>query len=158
MRVGIGVDAHRFKIGRPLILGGVHIPFPKGLLGHSDADVLTHTLVDACIGAMGLGSIGVLFPNTSQFKDAKSTWLLEKTMQLVNEKGYEIVNTDSVIVAQEPAIMPYVKEMKKILSPILNCDAVSIKATTFEGLGFEGKKQGISCQSVVLLQAISSLH
>ena len=151
MRVGMGVDAHRLVANRPLILGGIHIPYHKGLLGHSDADVLTHTLIDACLGALGLGSIGVLFPSTLAFKDVRSVLLLEKTMEWVREKGYEVVNTDSVIVAQEPKLMPYVQDMMAVLSKVLGSSSISIKATTFEGLGFEGKKQGISCQTVVLL-------
>lgn len=151
MRVGIGVDAHRLVADRPLILGGIHIPYHKGLLGHSDADVLTHTLIDACLGALGLGSIGVLFPSTPELKNIRSVLLLEKTMEWVREKGYEVVNTDSVIVAQEPKLMPYVQEMMVSLSKVLGSASISIKATTFEGLGFEGKKQGISCQTVVLL-------
>lgn len=151
MRVGIGVDAHRLVANRPLILGGIHIPYHKGLLGHSDADVLTHTLIDACLGALGLGSIGVLFPSTPEFKNVRSVLLLEKTMEWVREKGYKVVNTDSVIVAQEPKVMPYVQDMIALLSKCLGSASISIKATTFEGLGFEGKKQGISCQTVVLL-------
>lgn len=151
MRVGIGVDAHRLVADRPLILGGIHIPYHKGLLGHSDADVLTHTLIDACLGALGLGSIGVLFPSTPELKNIRSVLLLEKTMEWVREKGYEVVNTDSVIVAQEPKLMPYVQDMMAVLSKVLGSASISIKATTFEGLGFEGKKQGISCQTVVLL-------
>jgi len=151
MRVGIGVDAHRLVANRPLILGGIHIPYHKGLLGHSDADVLTHTLIDACLGALGLGSIGVLFPSTPEFKNVRSVLLLEKTMEWVREKGYKVVNTDSVIVAQEPKVMPYVQDMISLLSKCLGSASISIKATTFEGLGFEGKKQGISCQTVVLL-------
>lgn len=154
MRVGIGVDAHRLVADRPLILGGIHIPYHKGLLGHSDADVLTHTLIDACLGALGLGSIGVLFPSTPELKNIRSVLLLEKTMEWVREKGYEVVNTDSVIVAQEPKLMPYVQEMMVSLSKVLGSASISIKATTFEGLGFEGKKQGISCQTVVLLNKI----
>jgi len=151
MRVGIGVDAHRLVANRPLILGGIHIPYHKGLLGHSDADVVTHTLIDACLGALGLGSIGVLFPSTPEFKNVRSVLLLEKTMEWVREKGYKVVNTDSVIVAQEPKVMPYVQDMISLLSKCLGSASISIKATTFEGLGFEGKKQGISCQTVVLL-------
>ena len=146
MRVGMGVDAHRLVANRPLILGGIHIPYHKGLLGHSDADVLTHTLIDACLGA--------LFPSTLAFKDVRSVLLLEKTMEWVREKGYEVVNTDSVIVAQEPKLMPYVQDMMAVLSKVLGSSSISIKATTFEGLGFEGKKQGISCQTVVLLNKI----
>jgi len=154
MRVGIGVDAHRLVANRPLILGGIHIPYHKGLLGHSDADVLTHTLIDACLGALGLGSIGVLFPSTPEFKNVRSVLLLEKTMEWVREKGYKVVNTDSVIVAQEPKVMPYVQDMIALLSKCLGSASISIKATTFEGLGFEGKKQGISCQTVVLLNKV----
>jgi len=155
LRIGTGYDAHQLVENRPLIIGGIDIPHPKGLLGHSDADVLVHALMDALLGAMSLGSIGDLFPDTDkQFKNISSLLLLAKVIEIMQEKGFELINTDSVIIAQEPKLKPFIPLMQKKLAEAfgVNLDQVSIKATTTENLGFEGRKEGIGAQSVVLLQ------
>ncbi len=153
-RVGIGFDAHAFSADRPLILGGVLIPHRHGLSGHSDADVLTHVIIDALIGAANLGSIGVLFPDTDpQYKGIESIKLLEKVVNLVHQSGYVIGNVDTVIVAQAPKLMPHRQAMQNNLATALqvDLDQVSVKATTTEKLGFEGQELGISAHAVVLL-------
>lgn len=153
-RIGIGYDAHALTEGRPLILGGVHIPHPYGLMGHSDADVLTHVMIDALIGAANLGSIGMLFPDTDpQYKGIASVRLLGKVVDRVHALGYKVGNVDSVIVAQAPKLMPYRDAMQATLADWLqvDLDQVSIKATTTENLGFEGEKRGISAHAVALL-------
>lgn len=157
MRIGIGYDVHKLVINRPLILGGVNIPFEKGLLGHSDADVLVHAIMDSMIGALALGDIGKHFPDTSdEFKGISSLELLKHVYFLIQSKGFEIENIDSVIVAQKPKMAPYIPEMKKNICCILNIneDQLNIKATTEEGLGFTGSGDGISSQSVCLLNKI----
>ena len=151
-RIGFGYDVHRFAEGRKLILGGVEIPHFRGLDGHSDADVLLHSLCDAILGAGGFEDIGHQFPNTDpQYKDISSLVLLKESMKLVESKGWKVGNADVMIILEEPKIYPYVEEMKKNITGIINCDAVSIKATTNEGLGSIGKGEGCAAYSVVLL-------
>lgn len=153
-RTGIGFDVHAFASGRKLLIGGIEIPYNKGLLGHSDADVLLHAITDALLGALALGDIGKYFPDTSpEFKDADSTTLLKKIYNLVSEKGYNIGNVDSIVAMQAPKIAPYISQMQKKISDILETDAdnVSIKATTTEKLGFIGREEGVSAFATVLL-------
>ncbi len=155
MRIGIGYDVHRLVEDRKLILGGVDIPHTLGLLGHSDADVLTHAIMDALLGAAGLGDIGKAFPDTSaEFKGISSIILLERVMEMLTSKGYSVVNIDSVIVAQQPKLAPHIPGMRTILAKALAIDedAVNVKATTTEKLNFEGRQLGISAQAVALLQ------
>jgi len=156
-RVGIGYDAHRFGEGIPLILGGVEIPYKYGLLGHSDGDVLSHSICDAILGALCLGDIGEHFPNTDErFRGIRSLKLLTVVNEMMNKSGYGIVNVDCVIIAQEPKISPFREEMRENVSSALSIpkERVSIKATTTEGLGFEGRKEGIASQSIVLLRRL----
>lgn len=154
-RIGHGYDVHRLVEGRKLILGGVEIPHTVGLLGHSDADVLLHAIMDAMLGALTLGDIGHLFPdNDNNFKDADSTKLLEKVCEVCREKGYVIGNIDSTIIAQAPKLAPYIIQMRERIAAVCGCDIsqVSVKATTEEKLGFTGEKLGISAHSVVLMK------
>lgn len=156
-RIGNGYDVHRLCEGRRLILGGVEIPFEKGLLGHSDADVLVHSIMDALLGACALGDIGKHFPDNDQsFKDADSLALLEKVSQLIKEKGYQTVNVDAIIVAQRPKVAPFIEKMRENIANTLglNIDFVSVKATTEEKLGFTGEGLGISSYSVALVESI----
>ncbi len=155
-RVGIGYDAHKLVEGRELILGGVKIPYPKGLLGHSDADVLIHAICDALLGALSLGDIGYYFPPTKEFKDISSLKLLMKVKELIKSEGYEVVNIDSVVVAQRPKLAPYKDKMEENIAGALSVskNKVSVKATTTEGMGFEGRGEGISAQAVVLLREV----
>ncbi len=154
MRIGHGYDVHRLVENRDFILGGCKIDYHKGLLGHSDADVLVHAIIDALLGAANLGDIGKLFPdNDPAFKDANSLELLKVVCSKVNNKGYEISNIDCTIIAQEPKIGPYILKMRENIADvckILN-EQISIKATTEEGLGFTGKLEGISVHSVCLI-------
>ncbi|WP_073048974.1 2-C-methyl-D-erythritol 2,4-cyclodiphosphate synthase [Dethiosulfatibacter aminovorans] len=153
MRVGIGYDVHRLVENRKLILGGVEIHHEKGLLGHSDADVLVHSIMDALLGALGKGDIGRHFPDSDDaYKGISSLELLEKVMDLV-EREYYIVNIDNVIMAERPKIAPYIGEMKKTLSRILKLEEerINIKGTTTEKLGFVGREEGIASESIVLL-------
>ncbi len=155
MRIGIGYDIHQLKRGRRLVLGGVTIPFEKGLLGHSDADVLLHAVCDALLGAAGLGDIGLYFPDTdNEFKDMESIKLLDRTNKMVREKGFTIINIDSTIFAEAPKLSPYRKEMEINIAQTLEIDPcrINIKATTTEGLGIIGKGEGIGAMSVVLLR------
>jgi len=155
MRVGIGYDIHRLVEGRPLILGGVPIAHEKGLLGHSDADVLVHAMCDALLGAAGLGDIGVHFPDTDpQFKNISSLKLLSQSCQMLTEKGFRIINLDSIIFAEAPKIGSYRYEMQNILAKEINIapNGVNIKATTTEGLGVIGKGEGIGAMCVALLE------
>jgi 2-C-methyl-D-erythritol 2,4-cyclodiphosphate synthase len=155
MRVGIGYDIHRLVKGRPLILGGVSIAHVKGLLGHSDADVLVHAICDALLGAAGLGDIGHHFPDTDpQYKDISSLKLLSQTCHKLVEKGFRIINLDSIIFAEEPKLESYRSEMKKILAKEMNIppNEVNIKATTTEGLGVIGKGQGIGAMCIALIE------
>jgi 2-C-methyl-D-erythritol 2,4-cyclodiphosphate synthase len=153
-RTGIGFDVHAFVKGRKLIIGGIEIPYDKGLLGHSDADVLLHAICDAILGALALGDIGKHFPDTSpDFKDADSSTLLKKVYKLVSEKGYSIGNVDSIVAMQAPKIASFISQMQKKISNILETetDNVSIKATTTEKLGFVGRQEGVSAFATVLL-------
>ncbi len=155
-RIGNGYDIHRLVEGRNLIIGGVKLNHPDnlGLDGHSDADVLCHSIMDALLGALSLGDIGKYFPPCDEkWKNANSLFLLSKVIYLIRKDGWEINNIDSVLVAEKPKIMPHVKFMKRNISEILNIDEnlIGIKATTNEKLGPEGRQEGISCHSVVLL-------
>ena len=154
MRVGIGYDVHKFEEGRKLILGGVDIPFEKGLLGHSDADVLVHAVMDAILGAAGMGDIGHLFPDTDpEFEGISSIELLKSVRKLMAANNYSVENIDAIIVAEQPKIAPYREEMITNIADALNIgeDRVNIKATTEEGLGFTGKGLGIASQAVALI-------
>ncbi|WP_297423213.1 2-C-methyl-D-erythritol 2,4-cyclodiphosphate synthase [Clostridium sp.] len=155
MRVGLGYDVHRLVEDRKLIIGGVEIPFEKGLLGHSDADVLLHAIMDSLLGACALGDIGKHFPDTDNaFKGISSILLLEKTGKLIFESGYIINNIDATIIAQKPKMMPYIENMRETISNALNIDIskINIKATTEEGLGFTGEMLGISAQSIASVE------
>ena len=151
MRTGIGYDVHRLTEGRDLVIGGVKIPWEKGLLGHSDADVLIHAIADALLGAAGLGDIGAHFPDTDpSFKGASSRLLLREVARKLSEKGFKVNNVDSVVVAQAPKLASHIPAMRKNLAEDLNIpdDRVSVKATTTEGLGPEGRGEGISSYAV----------
>ena len=155
MRIGHGYDVHRLVAGRKLILGGVEIPYEKGLLGHSDADVLLHALMDAMLGAAALGDIGKLFPdNDPGYAGADSTVLLARVAELLKQNDYSVVNLDCTILAQRPKLMPYIPCMIETISSVLGIptDRVSVKATTEEGLGFTGEGLGIAAHAVVLLE------
>jgi len=155
LRIGTGYDVHRLVEGRRLILGGVDIPFTKGLLGHSDADVLLHAICDAFLGAAALGDIGKHFPDTSsKYKNIDSIILLQQVGQLLKDDGFTIINIDSTIVAQKPKLASYIPAMITNIARTLGIEPeqVSVKATTTEGLGFEGREEGISAQAVVLIQ------
>jgi len=155
LRIGSGYDVHRLVEGRKLVLGGVNIPFARGLEGYSDADVLLHAVCDALLGAAALGDIGQHFPDTDRkYKDIDSLILLQQVGILLQQRGQSIINIDSTIVAQEPKLAPYIPAMAANISRTLGIglDQVSVKATTTEGLGFEGQKQGISAQAVVLIE------
>jgi len=154
LRIGLGYDVHKLVSGRKLIIGGVDIPYGFGLLGHSDADVLTHSVMDALLGALALGDIGKLFPdNDSSFKDICSLTLLSEVHNMIIEKGYKIINIDSVIVAEKPKFAPYIDEIRQALARCLNLDVdlISVKATTEEGMGFTGQGLGIAAKAIVLL-------
>ena len=156
-RIGNGYDIHRLSKGRNLIIGGIKLTHPDnlGLEGHSDADVLSHSIMDALLGALSLGDIGKYFPPSDEkWKNANSLFLLSKVIELIRNEGWEVNNIDSVIVAERPKIMPHIKLMKNNISEILNIDEnlIGIKATTNERLGPEGREEGISCHSVVLLE------
>ncbi|CAM4519317.1 2-C-methyl-D-erythritol 2,4-cyclodiphosphate synthase [Paenibacillus endophyticus] len=154
IRVGQGFDVHQLVEGRPCIIGGVTIPYEKGLLGHSDADVLLHAITDAILGALGLGDIGKHFPDTdAAYKDADSLKLLEDVWKLVRERGYKLGNIDSTIIAQRPKMLPYIPQMTAVIAKALEADIsqVNVKATTTEQLGFTGRGEGIAAQSVVCL-------
>lgn len=154
MRIGLGYDVHKFIEGRPLIIGGVNVPHEKGLLGHSDADVLIHAIMDGMLGALALGDIGKHFPDTDdEYKGADSMKLLKCVNDLIESKGYEINNIDSIIIAQSPKMAPHIENMRKNIADVLktNIDNISVKATTEEGLGFTGRKEGIAAQSICLL-------
>lgn len=154
LRIGYGYDVHRLKEGLPLILGGVEIPFEKGLAGHSNADVLSHAITDALLGACALGDIGKHFPDSDdKYKNIDSRILLRKAVQLIKQEGYSIANVDSTIVAEQPKLSPYISDMRERIAADLEVgtDQVSVKATTSEGMGFEGKGKGISARAVALL-------
>lgn len=155
MRIGTGYDIHRLVAGRPLIIGGVQIPFEKGLLGHSDADVLVHAACDALLGAAGLGDIGLHFPDTDPaYAGIFSIELLKRSMAMVVEKGYRLGNLDAVIFAQAPKIAPHRDAIQRNIATALNCtaDSINIKATTTEGLGFVGAGDGMAAMCTVLLK------
>jgi 2-C-methyl-D-erythritol 2,4-cyclodiphosphate synthase len=155
MRVGHGYDVHRLVEGRKLILGGVEIPWEKGLLGHSDADVLLHALMDAILGAAALGDIGQHFPDSDErYAGADSLRLLAEVARLLNEAGYRLVNADCTILAQRPKLMPHIPQMRTNIARALEADvdAISVKATTEEGLGFTGDGSGIAAHAVVLIE------
>lgn len=158
MRIGLGYDVHRLVENRKLILGGVEIPYEKGLLGHSDADVLIHAIIDSLLGACALGDIGKHFPDTdSRFSGISSIILLEETGKLLLKSGYAINNIDATIIAQKPKMLPHIENMRKNISIALNIDInkINIKATTEEGLGFTGEMLGISSQSISSVESIN---
>ena len=155
-RIGIGFDVHRLVEGRKCIIGGVEIPHSKGLLGHSDADVLTHAICDALLGAAGLGDIGTYFPDNDQkFKNIDSQILLKQVKEEISKLGFKIENIDSIVMAEKPKINPHRKEIKAVLAKTLEIEEsrIGIKATTTEKLGFTGREEGIAAQSVALLSA-----
>ena len=157
MRIGHGYDVHRLTEDRKLIIGGVEIPYDKGLLGHSDADVLTHAVMDALLGAAALGDIGKLFPdNDRSYKGADSMLLCGSVAKLLKEKGYRVVNVDSTVMAQAPKLAPHIEKMRARLAEALGIEigAVSVKATTEEGLGFTGQGLGIAAHAVCLIESI----
>lgn len=154
MRIGHGYDVHAFDASRPLILGGMEIPHDFGLKGHSDADVLLHTITDSILGALALGDIGKFFPDTDKkFKDADSRVLLSEVVSMMHEKGYEIGNIDAVVIAERPKLRGHIDEMRENVAALLKTDIsnVNIKATTSEKLGFTGREEGIASEAVVLL-------
>ena len=155
MRIGHGYDVHKLVENRKLVLGGVTVPYEKGLLGHSDADVLTHAIMDALLGAAGLWDIGHAFPDSdSAFKDISSLLLLERTMDMLKEKGMRVGNVDATIIAQKPKMSPYIPQMREKLAAIMNvtADRINVKATTEEGLGFTGCGDGIAAHAVALIE------
>ena len=155
MRIGIGYDVHRLVPDRKLILGGVEIPHELGLLGHSDADVLTHALTDALLGAIGAGDIGKLFPDTdAQYKGISSIVLLRRVMERVTQAGYRVGNVDVIVIAQKPKLGGYFLQMKEVLAEAMGCesDSINLKATTEEHLGFTGREEGIAAEAVCLLE------
>ena len=157
MRIGIGYDVHKLTENRKLIIGGVEIPFEKGLLGHSDADVLLHAIADALFGAAALGDIGSHFPDTDEkYKGADSLKLLSETVKILKENGYKIGNIDSIIVAQAPKMRPHIAKMRENIAPACGVDLskISVKATTEEWLGFTGSGEGISAKAVALIEEI----
>ncbi|MEH6942033.1 2-C-methyl-D-erythritol 2,4-cyclodiphosphate synthase [Bacillus sp. JJ722] len=156
-RIGQGFDVHQLVEGRPLIIGGITIPYEKGLLGHSDADVLLHTVADACLGAVGEGDIGKHFPDTDpDFEGADSAKLLQHVWMLVKEKGYELGNVDCTIIAQKPKMLPYIEAMRSRIAELLEApvELVNVKATTTEKLGFTGRGEGIAAQVAILIKKI----
>ena len=158
-RIGQGFDVHQLTEGRPLIIGGITIPYEMGLLGHSDADVLLHTVSDACLGAIGEGDIGKHFPDTDpNFKGADSAKLMEHVWQLVKNKGYELVNADCTIIAQKPKMAPYIDQMRIRIAELLEAapEQINVKATTTEKLGFTGRGEGIASQVAVLLKKVNN--
>jgi len=155
IKIGFGYDAHRLAKGRDLILGGVKIPYEKGLLGHSDADVLSHAIGEAILGALSLGDLGKHFPDTDEkYKGISSVKILSMIQGMIQKENARVINIDSTIVAQEPKLSPYIEGMRANLAHVLkiNTDQVSVKATTTESLGFTGKKEGISAYAVVLME------
>lgn len=155
MRIGHGYDVHRLVECRDLVLGGVTIPFEKGLLGHSDADVLLHAVMDALLGAAGLGDIGKLFPDTDDaYKGISSMLLLEKVASALREKGYSVGNVDVTMIAQKPKLRPYIPQMEENIARVLqvSADRINVKATTEEHLGFTGDGSGMSCHAVCILE------
>ena len=155
-RTGIGFDAHALAEGLPLVIGGVRIPHSRGLLGHSDADVLVHAVMDAILGALALGDIGEHFPDTEdEFEGADSLELLSRVQKMIEDKGYCCENLDSIIIAEKPKLKSYIGEMRENIASVLkiNVDQLSIKATTTEHMGFTGREEGIVAQAIVLLKS-----
>ena len=155
MRIGHGYDVHKLTENRKLIIGGIQIPFPLGLLGHSDADVLLHAICDALLGAAALGDIGKHFPDSDEnFKDIDSKILLEKTVKLISQKGYKIVNIDSTVIAQKPKLASFIPQMRETVAKLcdIDTDCVNIKATTEENMGFTGRLEGISAHAVCIIE------
>ena len=155
IRTGIGFDVHQLKEGLPLWLGGVKVEHTKGLVGHSDADVLIHAICDALLGAAALGDIGKHFPDTDpKYKGIDSKLLLGHVVELLKSKGYSVVNVDSILCAQKPKVLPYIQQMRECLAQVMgmDIDCVSVKATTTEHLGFEGREEGISAYANVLIE------
>ena len=155
MRIGNGYDVHKLVEGRDLILGGVKVPYENGLLGHSDADVLAHAVIDAIIGALGIGDIGTHFPDTDEkYKGADSLVLLKRTGEMAKEMGYKIVNIDSIVVAQKPKLLPYIKQMRENMAKVLEMDPadVNVKAKTEEKLGFTGNLEGMKSYAVCIIE------
>ena len=155
-KTGIGFDAHALAEDRPLVIGGVNIPHSRGLLGHSDADVLVHAVMDAILGALALGDIGEHFPDTEdEFEGADSLVLLSRVQKMIEDKGYSCENLDSIIIAEKPKLKSYIGEMRKNLASVLkiSTDQLSIKATTTEHMGFTGREEGIAAQAIVLLKS-----
>lgn len=155
IRIGHGYDVHAFSENRKCIIGGVEIPYEKGLLGHSDADVLLHAISDSLLGAAALGDIGKHFPDTDpEFKGADSLVLLEKVNELLEQKGYKVINVDATVIAQAPKLAPYILKMRENIAKALKTDVdfISVKATTEEKLGFTGRKEGISAHAVCIIE------
>jgi 2-C-methyl-D-erythritol 2,4-cyclodiphosphate synthase len=155
MRIGFGMDVHQFNEHRELVLGGVKIPHEKGLLGHSDADVLIHSIMDAILGALALGDIGKHFPDTDMaYKDISSMKLLSNVYEIMVDNGYKVGNIDAVVAAQNPKLSPYIQQMRENIANILNTEIgnISVKATTTEKLGFEGREEGITSYCVCMLE------
>ncbi len=160
MRVGMGYDVHRLVAGRDLIIGGVNIPYEKGLLGHSDADVLLHAIMDALLGAAALGDIGKHFPDTDEaYKGADSVGLLKEVARMLEDERYIVDNIDATIIVQKPKMRPYIDRMREVIADALGIetDQVNVKATTEEGLGFTGNGEGISAQAVCMLSSVKEL-
>ena len=155
-RIGLGVDAHRLAPGRKLVLGGIDIPYGRGLVGHSDGDVLLHALTDAMLGAVGAPDLGSMFPSSDErWREAASRSFVEKGLQIVEEKGYQLAQVDTVIVAEEPPLAPYFHAIREGLAVLLRvpAQAVGVKAKTFDGMGFTGRGEGILAQAIVLLES-----
>lgn len=161
MRIGMGYDVHRLVEGRKLIIGGTTIPFEKGLLGHSDADVLLHAIMDAMLGAAALGDIGKWFPDKDErYKDISSLTLLKEVKRMLEERAFSVKNIDATIIAEKPKMAPYIMEMRANIAEILRIseDMINVKATTEEGLGFTGKGEGIAAQAICLLEETDDLQ
>lgn len=159
IRIGQGFDIHQLQEGRKLIIGGIEIPHEKGLLGHSDADVLLHAISDACLGALALGDIGKHFPDTdAAYKDADSRVLLKQIWSIIQAKGYQLGNLDCTIIAQQPKMAPHIDAMRETIASLLaaNVSQINVKATTGEKLGFVGREEGIAAQAVVLLTKVEA--
>jgi 2-C-methyl-D-erythritol 2,4-cyclodiphosphate synthase len=155
-RVGMGVDAHAFDESHPLVLGGIAVPHDRGLGGHSDADVLSHAIADALLGAAGLGDLGDMFPATDEWRDASSIGLLEEVTARLRSGGWKVVNVDATVVAREPKLAPYRQQMVDRIAEAVQTapGSVSVKATTTDGLGFTGRGEGIACMAVALIETV----
>ena len=157
MKIGIGYDVHAFCENRKLVLGGIEIKYGRGLMGHSDADVLIHAINDAILGALGMGDIGIHFPDTDMtYKNISSLIRLEKVITIMKNSKFKIINCDNVLILEKPKIFPYIDLMRNKLSPVMGIEksSLNIKATTTEGLGFCGREEGVAAQSVILLEEI----